>query len=68
MLTCDLSKGWVWRVTTSGKWNCCCFESVAGVWLTTSAGLEGVELLQLEVLELESNPPCNICYDYTIYI
>lgn len=58
--TCDLSSGWVSKVTTSGKWNCWCLGTAAGVCPPiTRAGLEGVELLQLEVLELESGPPCN---------
>lgn len=41
-----------------GKWNCC-FIGACGVWLVlvgNKAGLEGVELLQLEVFELESAP------------
>lgn len=40
-----------------GKWNC--LTGACGVWLVlagSNAGLEGVELLQLEVFELESAP------------
>lgn len=39
-----------------GKWNCC-LAGACRVWLVlagSKAGLEGVELLQLEVFELES--------------
>lgn len=58
-LSKDLSKGWVSNVTTSGKWNCCpLLEALpAGVWVKI-AGLDGVLLLQLDVFELESGPPC----------